>query len=488
MPAFPRTRARRDDPPLRRRERPRRRTGDWEPLAQLLRRRTRSTPGTTARSYEFVARGRDEIRDFVFGTEMAGLEKWTYPYVRTLIDDQKGEVIGIWRQIAPGARGRRQALRDRRHRRLVVPLRAATTSGSWQRDFFDHANAGDVVHGDGEGRKALARRCSAGWRGLEDAGLGASSPSSTGTRRFRREMAAVFMLRFDMRAPAGGPPAAELYRAALEMAEWGEAHGCLAVQVSEHHASPDGYLPAPLVLAAAIAGRTRRAADPGRRAAPPAPRSRSSSRSRWRCSTWPRAGASPTCWRSATAKRSTRASAAIFATRGRRMDACLAALQQAFSRRGLRVRGPAGARAAASGDAGRAAAAARRRQPGGGAPRGALRARHGDTGRRRVARGALPLRVRAARTRAGPLHRSRRRTPSPRPSSPRIPTRAWERLGPHLLHDARMYAANGWARAASVTSKSSARERRRAARREGALSHLHAGRGDRARARATACC
>src|SRR5512144_1578158 len=66
------------------------------------------------------------------------------------------------------------------------------------------------------------------------------------------------MLRFDMRAPAGGPPAADLYRAALEMAEWGEAHGCLAVQVSEHHVSPDGYLPAPLVLAAAIAGRTRR--------------------------------------------------------------------------------------------------------------------------------------------------------------------------------------------------------------------------------------
>src|SRR5512139_2033331 len=66
------------------------------------------------------------------------------------------------------------------------------------------------------------------------------------------------MLRFDMRAPESGPPAADLYRAALEMAEWGEQRGCLAVQVSEHHGSPDGYLPAPLVLAAAIAGRTRR--------------------------------------------------------------------------------------------------------------------------------------------------------------------------------------------------------------------------------------
>ena len=41
-------------------------------------------------------------------------------------------------------------------------------------------------------------------------------------------------MRFDMRAPESGAPIAELYRAALEMASWGEAEGCLAVQVSEH--------------------------------------------------------------------------------------------------------------------------------------------------------------------------------------------------------------------------------------------------------------
>jgi alkanesulfonate monooxygenase SsuD/methylene tetrahydromethanopterin reductase-like flavin-dependent oxidoreductase (luciferase family) len=65
-------------------------------------------------------------------------------------------------------------------------------------------------------------------------------------------------MRFDMRAPPEGPAAlGDLYGAALEMAAWSEAHGCIAVQVSEHHASPDGYLPAPLVLASAIAARTR---------------------------------------------------------------------------------------------------------------------------------------------------------------------------------------------------------------------------------------
>jgi len=67
----------------------------------------------------------------------------------------------------------------------------------------------------------------------------------------------VFSLRFDMRAPPDGPAApAQLYGAALEMAEWAEGKGCVAVQVSEHHASPDGYLPAPLVLASALAART----------------------------------------------------------------------------------------------------------------------------------------------------------------------------------------------------------------------------------------
>jgi len=68
----------------------------------------------------------------------------------------------------------------------------------------------------------------------------------------------MFSLRFDLRAPAGGVPAPEMYRAALEMAEWADEHGALAVTLCEHHASPDGYLPAPLVMAAAVAARTKR--------------------------------------------------------------------------------------------------------------------------------------------------------------------------------------------------------------------------------------
>src|SRR5690242_8787584 len=70
-------------------------------------------------------------------------------------------------------------------------------------------------------------------------------------------MPRMFMLRFDMRAPADGPAAiADLYDAAIEMAVWSEQHGAVAIAVSEHHASPDGYLPSPLILATAIAART----------------------------------------------------------------------------------------------------------------------------------------------------------------------------------------------------------------------------------------
>jgi alkanesulfonate monooxygenase SsuD/methylene tetrahydromethanopterin reductase-like flavin-dependent oxidoreductase (luciferase family) len=67
----------------------------------------------------------------------------------------------------------------------------------------------------------------------------------------------MFTMRFDMRAPVFGAAPADLYETALEMAAWGEANGCMAVQVSEHHRSSDGYLPSPLILASAIAARTR---------------------------------------------------------------------------------------------------------------------------------------------------------------------------------------------------------------------------------------
>jgi len=66
----------------------------------------------------------------------------------------------------------------------------------------------------------------------------------------------MFTMRFDMRAPEFGGSTTELYKAAIEMAAWSETRGCVAAVISEHHASPDGYLPSPLLLASAMATRT----------------------------------------------------------------------------------------------------------------------------------------------------------------------------------------------------------------------------------------
>ncbi len=66
----------------------------------------------------------------------------------------------------------------------------------------------------------------------------------------------MFTMRFDMRAPATGAPAPDLYRAALEMSEWADTRGCVSVIICEHHTSSDGYLPSPIVLASGIAART----------------------------------------------------------------------------------------------------------------------------------------------------------------------------------------------------------------------------------------
>ena len=67
----------------------------------------------------------------------------------------------------------------------------------------------------------------------------------------------MFTLRFDHRLADHSPASmGDLYAASLDMAEWAEANGALGVLVSEHHASPDGYLPSPLVMASAMAART----------------------------------------------------------------------------------------------------------------------------------------------------------------------------------------------------------------------------------------
>ncbi len=62
---------------------------------------------------------------------------------------------------------------------------------------------------------------------------------------------------FDLRAPGFGATRAELFPAALDMAEWADRIGFDVLGLGEHHSSDDGYNPSPLVLGSAFAARSR---------------------------------------------------------------------------------------------------------------------------------------------------------------------------------------------------------------------------------------
>ena len=112
---------------------------DWSALAELY------TPDATygwnvGQGDEFMAVGRDEILSIALGTEMEGLGGWSYPYQHVLIDDVKGEVLGLWKQIADATRP------DGSHYEVAGLggswfVYAGEMQWSWQRDFFDVGNA-----------------------------------------------------------------------------------------------------------------------------------------------------------------------------------------------------------------------------------------------------------------------------------------------------------------------------------------------------------
>ena len=67
----------------------------------------------------------------------------------------------------------------------------------------------------------------------------------------------MLIARFDLRAPGvDAAGRAARHRAAVEMASYLDDHGCASIVVSEHHASDDGYLPSPFVVAGAMAAAT----------------------------------------------------------------------------------------------------------------------------------------------------------------------------------------------------------------------------------------
>lgn len=68
---------------------------------------------------------------------------------------------------------------------------------------------------------------------------------------------AYLKLSYDMRAPGFGASLVDSYKAALDQCEWADKLGFNDVAFLEHHATTDGYLPSPIVMAAAAAARTK---------------------------------------------------------------------------------------------------------------------------------------------------------------------------------------------------------------------------------------
>ncbi|WP_193604970.1 LLM class flavin-dependent oxidoreductase [Nocardioides dongkuii] len=72
-------------------------------------------------------------------------------------------------------------------------------------------------------------------------------------------MATSFVTRYDLRVPDATPAQRqEVYARAVEQAAYVDRNGQDAIMVSEHHASEDGYLPSPMLLASAFAAVTSR--------------------------------------------------------------------------------------------------------------------------------------------------------------------------------------------------------------------------------------
>ncbi len=113
--------------------------GDWTTMAGMY--TEDATYGwNLGPKEEFMAVGRDEIRDVALGLEMGGLDGWTYPYQKVLIDERQGEVIGLWKQLANATRADGST--------YEVPgiggswfRYGGNYQWSWQRDFFDVGNA-----------------------------------------------------------------------------------------------------------------------------------------------------------------------------------------------------------------------------------------------------------------------------------------------------------------------------------------------------------
>jgi hypothetical protein len=112
------------------------RKGDWRGLADFY--TDDATYGWNIGPKEDVmCVGIDEIREIALGLEMQGLENWRYPYQRVIIDDNIGEVVGFWKQVATDSGGNESEIYGIGGSWFRLTDIDGACKIEWQRDFFD---------------------------------------------------------------------------------------------------------------------------------------------------------------------------------------------------------------------------------------------------------------------------------------------------------------------------------------------------------------
>ena len=132
---------------------------DWQHMADLY--TEDATYGwNVGPNDEFMAVGREQIREIALGLEMAGLEGWTYPYQKVLIDEQQGEVLGLWKQVADAKKADGTNYEIAGLGRQLVPLRRELPVVVAAR-LLRRRQRRRHLHGDDQGRHAPARHAAA---------------------------------------------------------------------------------------------------------------------------------------------------------------------------------------------------------------------------------------------------------------------------------------------------------------------------------------
>jgi hypothetical protein len=136
------------------------RSGDWRNLADFY--ADDATYGWNIGPKEDVmCVGIDEIRDIALGLEMAGLEGWSYPYQKVLIDDKLGEIVGFWKQVVTDPDDPTGTAHE------IYGIGGswfrlnANYNIEWQRDFFDFGHVQKLYLGlmkEGKLSKGMQQR------------------------------------------------------------------------------------------------------------------------------------------------------------------------------------------------------------------------------------------------------------------------------------------------------------------------------------------